>query len=63
MHFQKTNRKVNRGHEHRVGKNMYVSHVKSYSSSLINKEKQIESSVSYFLSSELAKDEIFKVVK
>lgn len=40
-----------------------VNDVKSYSSSLINKEKQIESSVSYFLSSELAQDEIFNVIK
>lgn len=39
---------MNRGHEFKVHKKIDFNHMQSYSLSLINKEKQVESSISYF---------------
>ena len=45
---KKGNRKMNGGDEYRVDRKIGFNHMKSYSPSLINEEKQIESSMSYF---------------
>ena len=39
---------MNGGDEYRVDRKIGFNHMKSYSPSLINEEKQIESSMSYF---------------